>query len=144
MENLRRKIIHEVPKTRCLIQYMEIVFRTFIIYDISYYIIRLVFISLSINLPRKSIFDKDIKTKIDEIIHTINPNQVVPELTMQSAYTIELIKGRQLWDRQVNTKYMITEAFNETTPNKKLFHFKDKTDTVKSLVIDAKKNIIHF
>ena len=140
VENLRRKITHEVAEIGSLMANREDILRTaYIIDDIAGYISGVAF-RLANTKPstlKKASFDDDLKQLVGMVVDTIfKLNEMGRALSINPTNAIDLAQDVQKLERQVDAKYraVIIKALSEISNTKDLLLLKDAVEGIEGMV----------
>jgi len=140
VENLRRKITHEVAEIGSLMANREDILRTaYIIDDIAGYISGVAF-RLANTKPstlKKASFDDDLKQLVGMVDDTIfKLNEMGRALSINPTNAIDLAQDVQKLERQVDAKYraVIIKALSEISNTKDLLLLKDAVEGIEGMV----------
>ena len=140
VENLRRKITHEVADIGSLMANREDILRTaYIIDDIAGYIGGVAFrlANMKSSTLKKASFDEDLKELIGLVVDTIfKLNEGGRALSINPASAIDLAHDVQKLERQVDAKYraVIIRALNEISSTKDLLLLKDAVEGIEGMI----------
>jgi predicted phosphate transport protein (TIGR00153 family) len=140
VENLRRKITHEVAEIGSLMANREDILRTaYIIDDIAGYISGVAFrlANMKASSLKKASFDDDLKQLVSMVVDTIfKLNEMGRALSINPANAIDLAQDVQKLERQVDSKYraVIIKALSEISSTKDLLLLKDAVEGIEGMV----------
>lgn len=140
VENLRRKITHEVAEIGSLMANREDILRTaYIIDDIAGYISGVAFrlANMKASTLKKASFDDDLKQLVNMVVDTIfKLNEMGRALSINPANAIDLAQDVQKLERQVDSKYraVIIKALSEISSTKDLLLLKDAVEGIEGMV----------
>ena len=140
VENLRRKITHEVAEIGSLMANREDILRTaYIIDDIAGYIGGVAFrlANMKSSTLKKASFDDDLKELVGMVVDTIfKLNEMGRALSINPASAIDLAHDVQKLERQVDAKYraVIIRALSEISSTKDLLLLKDAVEGIEGMI----------
>ena len=140
VENLRRKITHEVAEIGSLMENREDILRTaYIIDDIAGYISGVAFrlANTKASTLKKASFDDDLKQLVGMVVDTIfKLNEMGRALSINPTNAIDLAQDVQKLERQVDAKYraVIIKALSEISNTKDLLLLKDAVEGIEGMV----------
>ena len=140
VENLRRKITHEVAEIGSLMANREDILRTaYIIDDIAGYIGGVAFrlANMKSLTLKKTSFDDDLKELVGLVVDTIfKLNEMGRALSINPASAIDIAHDVQKLERQVDAKYraVIIRALSEISSTKDLLLLKDAVEGIEGMI----------
>ena len=140
VENLRRKITHEVAEIGSLMANREDILRTaYIIDDIAGYIGGVAFrlANMKSSTLKKASFDDDLKELVGLVVDTIfKLNEEGRALSINPTSAIDLAHDVQKLERQVDAKYraVIIRALGEISSTKDLLLLKDAVEGIEGMI----------
>ena len=139
IENLRRKITHEVADIGSLMVSREDVLRTaYIMDDIAGFITGIAFrlSNIKVSSLKKGKFDDDLAQLLGMVVDAIfKLNEMARALSISPASTIELGQDVQKFERQIDAKYrsIIIKVLNENPVTKDILLLKDVVEGVEGM-----------
>jgi predicted phosphate transport protein (TIGR00153 family) len=139
IENLRRKITHEVAEIGSLMVSREDVLRTaYIMDDIAGFITGIAFrlSNIKISSLKKGKFDDDLAQLLGMVVDAIfKLNEMARALSISPASTIDLGQDVQKFERQIDAKYrsIIIKVLNENPVTKDILLLKDVVEGVEGM-----------
>jgi predicted phosphate transport protein (TIGR00153 family) len=139
IENLRRKITHEVAEIGSLMVSREDVLRTaYIMDDIAGFITGIAFrlSNIKVSSLKKGKFDDDLAQLLGMVVDAIfKLNEMARALSISPASTIELGQDVQKFERQIDAKYrsIIIKVLNENPVTKDILLLKDVVEGVEGM-----------
>jgi predicted phosphate transport protein (TIGR00153 family) len=139
IENLRRKITHEVAEIGSLMVSREDVLRTaYIMDDIAGFITGIAFrlSNIKVSSLKKGKFDDDLAQLLGMVVDAIfKLNDMARALSISPASTIELGQDVQKFERQIDAKYrsIIIKVLNENPVTKDILLLKDVVEGVEGM-----------